>query len=62
MESYVTRIEKTNWELKELGSDNSSYMSDIVRTLKYLSQQMHGLKCALPLHTMALDSKLMAAV
>lgn len=51
MDTYVTRIEKTNWELKELGSDNSSYMSDVVRTLKYLHQQMLGLRWASNLRT-----------
>ena len=41
MDTYVSRIAKTNWELKELGTDNSSYMTDIVRTLKYLNSQLN---------------------
>jgi hypothetical protein len=41
----VRRLERTNWELKELGSDNSAYMTEIVRTLRYLSRQLKELLC-----------------
>ena len=58
MDTYVRRLEKTNWELKELGSDNSAYMTEIVRTLRYLSQQLVDMRT--PSETQGAEMRLSA--
>ena len=44
MDEYVKLLEKTNFELKELGTDESAYMNRMVKALKYLSTKIERMK------------------
>lgn len=44
MDDYVKLLEKTNWELKDLGSDESAYMNRMVKALRYLNTQVERVK------------------
>ena len=40
IDKFVRNLEKTKWELKDLGSDESAYMNRMVKELRYLNQKL----------------------
>lgn len=44
MDDYVKLLEKANWQLKDLGSDESAYMNRMVKALRYLHTQLERVR------------------
>lgn len=44
MDDYVKLLEKANWLLKDLGSDESAYMNRMVKALRYLNTQLERVR------------------